>query len=129
MKHCPTCALDLPDEAFNKDASRTSGLFTYCKSCQHERDRGRRARLGKGRLPKGAIRKPEPLPADYPMADLRYMQDIDVWDQLTVREIGLALGINKDTAALVKREPHWYFDCDADYDLAVQKLRVWLEAA
>jgi transposase-like protein len=112
MKHCPKCGKDLPVSAFNRNRARTDGLGSECRKCRQ------------------TYKRTAYQPA-YTIDDLRYRPIEHIMEEaggLGARELGQALGINKSTAMLLKRNPHLYVDTPLELDDAsIRRIRDWME--
>ena len=88
MKTCPRCGDILPESEFYRDRTKPSGLMSYCKACARANSRG--WERGESRL------------GSYPVSELRWRPIEQIVEDLPVRHLGKALGVNKDTAGKIK---------------------------
>ena len=114
MKTCPHCHRTLPEsEYYPSRRPKDKGLYWCCKACDRAYKKGSYDKSGR---------------AKYQLSELLSRPFEHKLERLNCKQVGEALGINKDTAAAFIDAP-WAF-CDTpwgDRDVANNKLHAWIE--
>ena len=114
MKRCTHCDRTLPTEAFARHRGKSDGLGSWCKECVNARDRNYQHSDNRLR--------------PYEFAELRYRPIEQILEALTCRQLGQALGLNKDTARQIKNDPGAHVDTPLELDeMKIRKIHTWLD--
>ena len=120
---CRACGQTLPVDEFPVYYDKRSGKHYrrgMCRECFCARNRSY-YQQGKGDIDYCRC-------VIYPPDELRYRPAEQLIECMSVRNLALALGWGKDTAARVKRDPSAYVDTPYEIgDLAIASIRAWLD--
>lgn len=123
---CTECQRDLTEDAFPMRRNSRNGKryrSHQCRDCVNAKQRAWHEKRRGANLDVKRCRK-------YDYSDLRYRPIEHIMETLGCRTIGKALGIDRNTAAKLMRDPSAYVDTPLELDdEKVQRIRAWLESA